>query len=106
MNYYNIELYHHGIKGQKWGVRRYKNKVDVNKKDQRKKIFKKIAMVDDNNQGEYNDAHDPIIIFRAHEALKNIGDPKHPHYLTYEEIVNNYNDVEAELKKKGQEIFL
>ena len=72
-----------------------------------KRISRKYdAMVDDNNQGEYNDAHDPIIIFRAHEALKNIGDPKHPHYLTYEEIVNNYNDVEVELKKKGQEIFL
>ena len=26
MYYYYQELYHHGIKGQRWGVRRYQNK--------------------------------------------------------------------------------
>lgn len=49
------------------------------------------AMVDDNNQGIYNDAHDPVIIFRANEALKTIGN------LT----VKNINEARA----KGPEEF-
>lgn len=67
-----------------------------------KNISKKYdAMVDDNNQGVYNDAHDPIIIFRAREALKTIeGDPVKS-YLNIDDIIKNYNDVEKDLAKKG-----
>lgn len=56
------------------------------------------AMVDDNNQGWYNDAHDPVIIFRANEALKSIGTK----YLTTNDILDSYNSVSLELAKKGE----
>lgn len=60
------------------------------------------AMVDDNNQGVYNEAHDPVIIFRANEALKVLNE----RYLTADEIVENYNKVATELNKKGKRVKL
>lgn len=56
------------------------------------------AMVDDNNQGIYNHAHDPIIIFRANEALKQIGDTK---YIDYEQVKNNIDRVREEDRRLG-----
>lgn len=56
------------------------------------------AMVDDNNQGVYNRAHDPVIIFRAEEALKTIGPCK---MVTVKEVMANLTDVKDDLKKKG-----
>lgn len=58
------------------------------------------AMVDDNNQGIYNKSHDPVIVFRAHEALKKIG----MQMLPDKEILDNYNELKKELKDKyGQD---
>lgn len=56
------------------------------------------AMVDDNNQGVYNCAHDPVIIFNVNKALKEIGDAR---VVDYMEIGTNFNDVKLELAKKG-----
>lgn len=61
------------------------------------------AMVDDNNQGVYNEAHDPIIIFRANEALKTVKDAQ---LNSATDIINNYLDVKRELDKKGKRVAL
>ena len=54
MTYYNnTELYHHGIKGQKWGVRRFKKEngqltpagKERYSKEERKKKLKKVAKI-------------------------------------------------------------
>lgn len=72
-----------------------------------KNISKKYdAMVDDNNQGVYNDAHDPIIIFKANEVLKSIGNDPLKGYLTANEIVSNTEDVRSELAKVGRNVKL
>ena len=67
------------------------------------------AMVDDNNQGVYNRARDPIIIFRAAEALKKVGD-NHivtgADTLTYDQIEKAYNYVKKELEKEGEHVKL
>ena len=57
------------------------------------------AMVDDNNQGIYNNAHDPVIIFNINESLKNIGS-KH---ITDKEISKNISDLREGLHKLGIE---
>lgn len=64
------------------------------------------AMVDDNNFETYNNAIDPIIIFRADKFVKEVSDPNSPKYLSYDEIVKNYKDVAEELAKEGKMIAL
>lgn len=60
------------------------------------------AMVDDNNQGVYNRAHDPVIIFRANEALKTV-DSK---FISSSELIENYNKIKNELAKLGDDVML
>lgn len=61
------------------------------------------AMVDDNNQGSYNRAQDPVIIFRANKALQSIGNVS---VVEVNDIIKNYNDVKKELNKHGENIKL
>lgn len=61
------------------------------------------AMVDDNNQGVYNDTNDPVIFFNPSKVLKTIGETT---IVSLDEMRNNYNEVYYELEKKGKQILL
>lgn len=58
------------------------------------------AMVDDNNKGTYNDTHNPIVIFKANQALKTIGATP----LSYLEAVSNEDDVRQHLESVGKHL--
>lgn len=60
------------------------------------------AMVDDNNQGKYNRAHDPVIIFNGQKYLKRIS----VRDLSVDEVMNNYNLVRETLEKEGERVKL
>lgn len=61
------------------------------------------AMVDDNNQAIYNHAHDPVIIFKVKEALKEIGNVK---MIDVSEAGKHFEEVQLELAKKGEKVML
>ena len=61
------------------------------------------AMVDDNNQEIYNHAHDPVIIFKVKEALKEIGNVK---MIDVSEARKHFEKVQLELAKKGEKVLL
>lgn len=67
------------------------------------------AMVDDNNRGIYNDAHDPIIIF-ATNALKACGNlPANSdgmNFLKPSDITRNLNEVDNANKQSGRKTAL
>lgn len=61
------------------------------------------AMVDDNNQQIYNEVHDPVIIFKANEVLKEVGQAC---MVEMNKIIKNYNSIEKVLNGKGKKILL
>lgn len=81
----------HNFKSTSEYVRRMSSKYD--------------AMVDDNNQGIYNAANDPIVVFKTDKLIsQNAGMPVK--FLTLEEINDNTESVRKELKKRGERVKL
>jgi hypothetical protein len=64
------------------------------------------AMVDDNNQGVYNDAHDPVIIFRAKEAIAPYAKMKVGNKVKDKEINKRSDIVRDEMRKQGKSMLL
>ena len=61
------------------------------------------AMVDDADQGNYNYAHDPIIIFEVNKCLQKYGDAK---LLDYKDMDKNFGEVWREMAKRGEDVSI
>lgn len=81
----------------------FKNRFKLTQEYSRLMAEKYDAMVDDNNRGIYNDAQDPIIIFKPDEVLKVVGSAR---ALPVQEIYDNLDKLEAEMNKKGKRVKL
>ena len=64
------------------------------------------AMVDDNNQGVYNRAQDPIIVFKAENLVNAVKDQPYANLLTVDDIKKNKEEVGKELEKYGEHVKL
>ena len=61
------------------------------------------AMIDDNNKGIYNSANKPIIVFKAEQSLKQIGDAK---MVEVAEVYKNMGEVRSKLNEQGKRMAL
>ena len=87
------EIFNHAMEAS------YKNKSTT---EYMKRMQSKYdAMVDDNNVNDYNDVHDPIIIFRTEDLIERYGG-KPVSFLTTESIQKNVDEVGNELDKRGK----
>lgn len=61
------------------------------------------GMIDDNNQGVYNRANNPFIVFDPEHVLKTAGDVK---ISTLKDVEDSYSTVAEELYKRGERVRL
>lgn len=86
-------LEHYGIKGQKWGIRRFQNKdgtrTDAGKKRER-------SNSDEPAHEDYNKAH-------SSKSVKNMSDAELRNRLNRLQMEKQYNQLSSNDTKKGKE---
>ena len=92
MNELNFELYHHGIKGQQWGVRRFQNEdgslTDAGEKRYNESLTK---TYENDNDNDYNISKGSIVARRT-SSVKDVegnGDSKYTYTYDYDNTTDD-----------------
>lgn len=103
MIYYGNELYHHGVLGQKWGVRRYQNYDGTRIKQKYDPPYSKNEIIKNYGYEMYKKlSKDPAHKYRMDSGIELIHEE--PSYKELERIHKNWNLMSDEQKQQSDKI--
>ncbi len=94
--YSTTELQHHGIKGQKWGIRRYQNKDGTRTMAGRKRYSSRIGTSNDAVHEDYAKTHSKI-------SVKSMSDSELKERIQRLQMEQRYNELQSKQVSKGKQ---